>query len=380
MAYQRVTSKLKEIPTPSYVIDEQLIEKNCQKLADIKEKAGCKILLAQKAFSSFAFYPLISKYLDGSTASGIFEAKLGHEEFGKEVHVYSPAYSKAEMDELVLFAHHINFNSPSQIEFFKEHILANPKIEYGLRLNPKCQVAEVELYDPSAKGSRLGTIREEFKEKILPYVSGFLIHNLCEQNSDALELTWQKTKEQFSEYFKDISWINLGGGHHITKDGYDSERLIRIIKEIKDEFGVEVYLEPGEAIALNTGYLVTEVRDIIRNYKNIAILDTSATAHMPDVIEMPYRPKIVSEDESGEYVYRLGGLTCLAGDVIGDYAFREPLQIGDKLVFTDMAHYTIVKNTSFNGMPLPDIVKISKKGDIEIIKKFSYQDFKNKLS
>lgn len=385
--------KFNELATPSYVVDTNLLIKNLEKLKYVKEKTGCKILLAQKGFAMFHFYPLISEYLDGTTASGQFEARLGYEEMGKpfnkETHIFSPAFTAQEMEIVLPFVEHIVFNTPTQFKTFKPMIDAycqeyHKQISVGLRVNPEYSTQDPEhaIYDPSAPCSRLGTTLANFDESILSQLDGIHFHTLCEQNSDDLESTVKVFEEKFGKYFKNLKWLNFGGGHHITREDYDVERLIKVVNAIKQKYNVEVYLEPGEAVVLNTGFLVAEVIDINHNDMDLAILNTSAACHMPDVIEMPYRPFILGSGYAHEkkYTYRLGGPTCLAGDVIGDYSFDEPLQIGQKLVFTDMAHYSFVKNNTFNGMPLPDLAAFDKNGEIVVVKKFGYEDFKGRLS
>lgn len=377
--------KLNEVPTPSYVIDEGKLIENCQLLEKVQREAGCKILLAQKAFSCYAEYPLIGKYLAGTTASGLFEARLGKEEMGKENHVFSPAYHENEFAELEDICDHIIFNSFSQVDRFARK---DSKASFGLRINPECSTQEGhEIYDPCAPGSRLGVTIAKFKEEveynpeILEYIDGLHFHTLCEQNSDDLETTVRAVEEKFGKYLKKMKWINMGGGHHITREDYDVDRLISIIRHIKREYDVEVYLEPGEAIALNAGYLVTEVMEIVDNDIQIAILDASAACHMPDVLEMPYRPPLKDAQEPDIYAhtYRLSSCTCLAGDIIGDYSFTKRLNVGDRLVFEDMAIYSMVKNNTFNGMALPSIYAMNPEGDCRLIKKFGYEDFKCRL-
>lgn len=346
------------------------------------ERTGCKIVLAQKAFSMSSLYPLIGEYLSGTTASGLFEARLGYEEMGKENHVFAPAYRDDEIDEIISICDHIIFNSFSQLEKFKDKALTAGK-KVGLRINPECstQVGH-EIYDPCSPGSRFGVTKEHFRGDLLDGVSGLHFHTLCQQNSDDLETTLNAVEEKFGEWLPQMEWINFGGGHHITRTDYDIPLLEACIKRMQEKYGLEVYLEPGEAVALNAGYLITTVLDTLQNSMDIAILDTSASCHMPDVLEMPYRPPLFGSGESGEkpFTYRLGGQTCLAGDVIGDYSFDEPLKSGDRLVFGDMAIYSMVKNTTFNGMALPAIAVKDKDGDCRVVQKFGYEDFKIRLA
>lgn len=371
------------LPTPSYLVDQRLLIKNLELLASVKERTGCKILLAQKAFSMFSVYPLIAKYLDGVTSSGVMEARLGYEEMGKEVHTYAPAFADHEMDDVIRYSDHIVFNSFHQWNKFKDKVKNSGKqIECGLRLNPKYSEIDTDIYNPCFTGSRLGITPEQFQPDQLDGIDGLHFHTMCEQNSDTLERTLKVVDDTFGSYIKQMKWLNFGGGHHITRPDYDIETLIRCIQFAQDTYGVQVYLEPGEAVALNTGYLVSTVLDTIENGIHLAILDTSAACHMPDVLEMPYRPHIIGAGLPNEktYTYRLGGPTCLAGDIIGDYSFDVPLKEGDKLIFCDMAHYTMVKNNTFNGMNLPSIAFYSQENGLQIIKQFGYEDFKSRLS
>lgn len=372
----------KELQTPYFLVDEGLLRKNLEILRRVSEEAGCKILLAQKAFSMFACYPLISRYLSGTTASGLFEARLGREEFPGEVHVFSPAYQEREWEELLACADHFVFNSPNQLRRFGPRAKAAGK-QVGLRVNPECSTQEGHaIYDPCAPGSRLGTTRENFTEDLLPLLDGLHFHTLCEQNSDALETTAAAFEEKFGEFLPRMKWLNMGGGHHITREDYDIPRLIRVVKHFREKYGVEVYLEPGEAVVLNAGFLVASVLEVVHNGMDIAILDTSAACHMPDVLEMPYRPPVRDAGKPQEKVhtYRLAGPTCLAGDVIGDYSFDQPLEEGSQIVLEDMALYTMVKTNTFNGMNLPAIVYRHEDGQVEVVKTFGYEDFKNRLS
>lgn len=373
--------RFEELPTPCYVVDEQKLEDNLKILNGVMKRTGCKIVLAQKAFSMFALYPLIGKYLSGTTASGLYEARLGHEEMGKENHIFSAAYREDEIDEIVSICDHVIFNSFSQLEKFKVRVLAGGK-KAGLRINPECSTQTGHaIYDPCSPGSRFGVTQEQFRPDLLDGITGLHFHTLCQQNADDLETTLNAVEEKFGEWLPQMEWINFGGGHHITREGYDIPLLEKCIKRMQDKYGLEVYLEPGEAVALNAGYLVTTVLDTVKNGMDIAILDTSASCHMPDVLEMPYRPPLIGAGEPGEkpYTYRLGGQTCLAGDTIGDYSFDKPLKEGVRLVFGDMAIYTMVKNTTFNGMPLPAIAIQYKNGDCAIVREFGYHDFKMRL-
>ena len=370
-----------ELPTPCYVIDEKKLKENLEILKRVKEEAGCKILLAQKAFSCFFEYPLIGQYLDGTTASGLFEAKLGHEEMGKENHIFSPAFKAEEMEEITDICGHIVFNSFAQLE--KYHDICNRKrVSVGMRVNPECSTqGDHAIYDPCAPGSRLGVTEKNFRADLAGWLDGLHFHTLCEQNSDDLERTLDAFEEKFGKYLNGMKWLNMGGGHHITRADYDIDRLIGCIRRVKERYGVEVYLEPGEAIALNAGYLATEVMDIVENGIRTLILDASAACHMPDVLEMPYRPPLKDSGMQGEkaYTYRLSSCTCLAGDVIGDYSFDREIAVGDRLYFEDMAIYSMVKNNTFNGMCLPSIAVMDEKGVCRVVKRFGYEDFKERL-
>lgn len=377
-----IQNALKALPTPCYVIDEAALIKNLETLSYVEKQTGCHVLLAQKAFSAYKVYPLIAKYISGTTASGIFEARLAHEEMGnRQVHVFSPAYKDEDFEELVKICDHIVFNSFSQWKHFRKKAMEHPEVEYGLRINPEYSEIETDIYNPCFTNSRLGITLANFEEDELDGISGLHFHTMCEQNSDTLERTLKMVVQRFGKYFRRMKWINFGGGHHITRPDYDVQRLINCINDIKNRYSVQVYIEPGEAVALNAGWLVTSVLDLIKNNMDIAIVDTSAACHMPDVLEMPYRPMIVGSGKAEElaFTYRLGAPTCLAGDVIGDYSFEKPLSIGDKLVFTDMAIYSMVKNNTFNGMPLPSIYLLKSNGNTELLKEFGYEDFKSRL-
>ncbi len=370
------------VSTPYFVVDERRLLHNLEILKQVAEESGCKILLAQKAFSMFSVYPLLRKYLCGTTASGLYEARLGKEEFGGETHVFSPAYRAEEFDELLQYVDDLVFNSPAQVR--KYGIRAkNAGKSIGLRVNPECSTQEGHaIYDPCAPGSRLGTTLEAFEEELVPLLDGIHMHTLCEQNSDDLEKTVEALEDKFGKWLPQMKWLNLGGGHHITRADYDRERLVRIIRRLREKYQLEVYLEPGEAVVLNAGDLVASVMEIVHNNMEIAILDTSAACHMPDVLEMPYRPPVQKSGNPGEkqYTYRFAGPTCLAGDVIGDYSFEKPLIEGSRVVFEDMALYTMVKTNTFNGMALPSIVFRDQEGEEHLVRTFGYEDFKNRLS
>lgn len=374
-----------ELPTPCYVIQEEQLRQNLEILKGVMDRTGCKILLAQKAFSMYEVYPLIAQYLSGTTASGLYEAKLGAEEmgipFGKETHIFSPAYKEEEFEEILTYCDHIVFNSFEQLERFGKRAAEAGK-SVGLRINPQYSTLEGhEIYDPCAAGSRLGVTVEKFRPELLEYVDGLHFHTLCEQDAQPLHDTLKEVERQFGEWLPKMKWLNFGGGHHITREGYDIALLERCICEMKEKYDLEIFLEPGEAVALNAGVLLTKVEEIVENSIQIAILDTSAACHMPDVLEMPYRPPLQDgyEAEEKAYTYRLAGPTCLAGDVIGDYSFEEPLKRGDTLTFEDMAIYTMVKNNTFNGMRLPAIVLEDKDGECRVVRQFEYEDFKMRL-
>lgn len=368
------------LKTPYYATDLRLIKKNLEILRSVQNKSGAKILLAQKAFSLYHIYPLISNYLYGTAASSLFEAKLGKEEMGGETHIFSPAYKESEIDEIVSLCDHVIFNSFAQWNKFKDKVL-EAGASAGIRVNPGYSEVEQEIYNPCAPRSRLGITKKEFEKHNFEGLQGLHFHTLCEQNSDALERTIPYLEKNFGDVLKTIKWLNLGGGHHITRSDYDTEKLVQIIKYLVDKYGMEIYLEPGEAIALDAGFLVAEVVDIVENDGKICILDTSAACHMPDVIEMPYRPRIIGAGLPDEFAfdYRLGGPTCLSGDIIGDYSFPHPLEVGDRLVFEDMAIYSMVKNNTFNGINLPSIALIDEKGALVKLKDFGYLDFKSRL-
>lgn len=375
---------ISKLPSPCYLVDERLLKKNLEILDNVQKKSGAKIILATKAFSMFSTFPLIGRYLNGVTSSSLFEARLGYEEMGKQVHIFSPAYREDEFDEIMKYSDHIVFNSFSQWKLYRDRIrnYKEKKIECGIRINPEYSEIETDIYNPCFENSRMGVTLANFEPDELDGIDGLHFHTMCEQNSDTLARTIKVVDEKFGKYIKNMKWLNFGGGHHITRDDYDIDTLIDSILYMKNKYNIDIYLEPGEAVALNSGFLICTVLDVIKNGMNIAILDTSAACHMPDVLEMPYRPNIIGAGNPGEYeyTYRFGGPTCLAGDIIGDYSFKEPLKAGDRLVFCDMAIYSMVKNNTFNGINLPSIVKYSEENGIEIVKKFGYEDFKGRLS
>lgn len=374
---------IESIKTPCYVCEESLLEKNLELLDYVQQRSGAKIILALKGFAMWSTFDLVKRYLHGCTASGLHEAKLAYEKFGKEVHTYSPAFNDEDIQEIAKISDHIVFNSPSQLMRFKDVVKSiNPNVSLSIRINPEVSSSPVDIYNPCGIYSRLGTTLANFDESVLEHIEGLNFHALCEQDADALEEVLEAFEEKFSKYFKGLKYINFGGGHHITRKGYDVEKLISLISDFRAKYDVEVYLEPGEAVGWQTGFLISSVLDTFKNGMNVAILDTSAEAHMPDTLAMPYRAMVRGSGEAGEkaHTYRFGGNTCLAGDIMGDYSFDEPLKVGDKVIFEDQIHYTFVKNTTFNGIRLPSLAIWRKNGTIDIIKDFGYEDYKNRLS
>ncbi|PRM93710.1 carboxynorspermidine decarboxylase [Aliarcobacter cryaerophilus] len=376
-----VVDSFDKLPSPAYVCEEELLENNLKLLKRVQDETGVKILLALKGFAMHSTFDLCKKYLKGCCASGLHEALLAKEEFGKEVHTYSPAFKDEEIDEIISISNHLVFNSFNQLKRYKDK--AFKKVSLGVRLNPEYSSVEVDLYNPCAPNSRLGITKANFDESQLQYLEGFHFHALCEQNVDALEGALANFEKNFSLYFSQLKWVNFGGGHHITRADYDVEGLINLLKDFKARYPhLEVYMEPGEAVGWQTGYLVATVLDIVNNGMDLAILDTSAEAHMPDTLAMPYRAMIRNSAVAFEkkYTYRLGGNTCLAGDIIGDYSFDEPLKVGDRIILEDMIHYTMVKTTTFNGIKLPSIIIKNKDNSYKVIKNFCYNDYKSRLS
>jgi carboxynorspermidine decarboxylase len=378
------------VPSPAYVVHLDRLQENCQLLNSIQERSGAKILLALKGFACFSTFPYIRSYLSGTTSSGLHEALLAKEYFGKEIHIYSAAFKESELKQLSPFAHTLIFNSAQQLANGLSALPAEQRPELGLRVNPEYSEVDTELYDPCSPASRLGTTREaldkslkQLAPELLKQLDGLHFHALCEQDADALEHTADAFEEKFGDLIPGLKWLNFGGGHHITRPGYDVDRLCRVVERFREKYDLEIYLEPGEAVALHTGVLIVTVMDLIEaGGHQIAILDTSATCHMPDILEMPYRPTILGAGLPGEHphTYRLGGMSCLAGDVIGDYAFPKPLEIGQRIVFLDMAHYTMVKNSTFNGVPLPAICLYNESEGVQVIREFGYEDYRNRLS
>ncbi len=375
---------LQTLPSPCWVLEEDLLRKNLKILKNIKEKTGVKILLALKGYALWKSFDIVKEYLDGCCASGLHEALLAKEEFAKEVHTYAPAFKEEEIDQIATISNHLVFNSAKQLELFANRAKKyNPNISLGLRVNPESSVAPVELYNPCGIYSRLGVKAVDFKEEFLETIDGLHFHALCEESASSLQKVLEEFEKKFSKYFNNLKWVNFGGGHHITKEGYNQELLISILNNFKEKYPhLQIYLEPGEAVGWQTGPLVATVLDIVHNGIDIAILDTSAEAHMPDTIIMPYRADVRGAKEPNElpYTYRLAGNTCLAGDIMGDYSFKEPLKIGDKIIFEDQMHYTMVKATTFNGIKLPSIALLKADGKVELLREFGYEDFKNRLS
>ena len=379
-----------QAPSPSYIVQLDCLEANCELLKSVSDRCGAKILLALKGFACHSTFPLIRRYLAGTTSSGLHEALLAEELFGQEVHVYSPAYKAAELEQLSHFAHSLVFNSAQQLAKGIEQLALPHRPELGLRVNPEYSEVDTELYDPCSSASRLGTTREALEQalKTLPnnplkQLDGLHFHALCEQDADALKHTADAFEANFGDLIPGLKWLNFGGGHHITRPGYNIDLLCATVQQFRQRYDVDVYLEPGEAVALHTGVLAVTVLDIIEaGGHQIAILDTSATCHMPDVLEMPYRPNILDAEEAGElpYTYRLGGLSCLAGDIIGDYSFAKPLEIGQRIIFLDMSHYTMVKSSTFNGVPLPAICLHSHKDGLQVVRSFGYTNYRDRLS
>ena len=370
--------------TPMYICEMEKLEKNLQILDRVQQESGATILLALKGFAMHETFPLVGAYLQGCTASGLHEAKLAREKMNKEVHTYSPAFKEDEIEEIAALCDDIVFNSPAQLFKYKDSVKkVNPYINLSLRINPECSQSPVDLYNPCGLFSRLGTTKANFDEEVLEHLDGLNFHALCEQGVDALEAVLKVFEANFGEYISKMKYINFGGGHHITKEGYDVDRLIHVIKTFKERHNnIEVYLEPGEAVAWETGVLVSTVLDIIDNGMKVVILDTSAEAHMPDTLAMPYRAQVrgAAKENEKAFTYKLAGNTCLAGDIMGDYSFDKELRIGDKIIFEDQIHYTFVKNTTFNGIKLPSLALWTKKKELKIIKSFGYEEYKRRLS
>jgi carboxynorspermidine decarboxylase len=375
---------LSKVPTPCYVCEEVLLEQNLKLLDRVQRESGAKIILALKGFAMWSTFDLVGSYLHGCTASGLYEAMLAREKMDKEVHTYSPAFKAQEIDEIARISDHVVFNSPSQLRRFAGRVReVNPDISVSLRVNPEYSSSPVDLYNPCGAFSRLGTTLENFDETLLGELDGLNFHALCEQNVDALEGVLEAFEAKFGAYIDGMQYINFGGGHHITRRDYDVARLIEVIKAFKARHNdITVYLEPGEAVGWQTGPLVASVLDVMHNGMDIAILDTSAEAHMPDTLAMPYRAEVRDAGEPGEkaHTYRLGGNTCLAGDIMGNYSFDRPLQVGDKIVFEDQIHYTFVKNTTFNGIRLPSLAIWTKENELRIVKEFGYEEYMSRLS
>lgn len=377
----------RRVPSPCFVVDEAAVERNLKILNRVQRESGAKVLAALKAFSMWSLAPLVSKYLSGTCASGLHEARLGREEYGGEVHVFSAAYTEHDLAEILKIADHVVFNSFGQWQRFQPLLQQakkdRPRLQYGLRINPRHSEGEVAIYDPCAPCSRLGIPLSQFEGQSLEGISGLHFHTLCEQDLEPLKRTLAAVEAQFGDLLHQMEWVNFGGGHHITRADYQVDELIEVVKAFSAKYGVQVFLEPGEAVAIHTGVLVSEVLDLTWNDMDLAILDTSATCHMPDTLEMPYRPNVLGAGHAGEkaHTYRLGGMTCLAGDVIDDYSFDQPLQVGQRIVFDDMSHYTMVKTSTFNGINLPAIaIWNSETDELRVVKRFGYEDFKQRLS
>ncbi|MFL1705465.1 carboxynorspermidine decarboxylase [Campylobacter sp. MOP7] len=374
---------LNTVKTPAYVCEEALLRKNLELLKRVKDESGAKILVALKGFALSGVMDIVSEYLDGATCSGLHEAKFAKDYIKGEIHTYSPAFKDEEFDEILAISKHVVFNSFNQWQKFKDKALKSG-VECGLRVNPESSVAPTDMYNPCGRFSRLGITAKNFRADLLDGITGLHFHALCEESAESLETVLMAFEEKFGEFIPKMKWINFGGGHHITRKDYNIELLINLIKNFRAKYGVEVYLEPGEAVGWQTGFLISSVLDIVENEKNIAILDTSAEAHMPDTILMPYRPAVRNESKNGKFSYRFGGNTCLAGDIVGidagnaEYKFDEELKIGDRVIFEDQIHYTIVKNTTFNGIKLPDLLLLTKDGEIKTLREFGYEEYKRR--
>ncbi|NLB63455.1 MAG: carboxynorspermidine decarboxylase [Fibrobacter sp.] len=389
MAYPSIAIDFSQVPSPCYVLEMARLRQNLEILDRVQKEAGVKIICALKGFSFWSSFPLVRQYLPGCTASSLNEARLASEEFGGEVHVYAPAYADDEIHEVLFLADHISFNSISQLQRFRSAIATRREksdlgpLSVGLRVNPEYSEVSTDLYNPCAPFSRLGVVRSEFDPQVMPQLDGLHFHALCEQNVNALEGVLANFEKLFGEFIPQLKWVNFGGGHHITRSDYDVERLIQVLRDFQQRYpGVQVILEPGEAVGWQTGELVATVLDLVRNKKEIAILDISISAHLPDCLEMPYRPEVIGAALPGEkpHNYTLAGGTCLAGDVLGDFSFDKPLTVGDKIVFLDMIHYTMVKTTFFNGVKHPSIAIWHENQSLEVVRSFTYEQFKDKLS
>lgn len=376
-----MTLDITRVPSPCYVLEEARLRDNLAIIDAVQRASGAKIILALKGYAMWSTFPLIREVLPGCTASSLNEARLAREEFGGEVHVYAPAYSSSEFADILQLADHITFNSFSQWRQFRKQAMA-AGVSCGIRVNPQVCEVKVDMYNPCGTASRLGVTAAEFHADELEGIEGLHFHALCESGADSLQRTLAAFESAFGEWIPQMRWINFGGGHLMTREGYDTDLLVRLVRDFRQRYGVEVILEPGGAIGWRTGPLVASVLDIVHNGVDIALLDVSAAAHMPDVLEMPYRPAVRGAGEPGEaaHTYRLGGNTCLAGDVIGDYAFQQPLQVGDRIVFEDMMHYTFVKNTTFNGVNLPSLAIWTIDDELRVVRRFGYEDYRDRLS
>ncbi|MGP1485707.1 MAG: carboxynorspermidine decarboxylase [Campylobacter sp.] len=374
---------LLNIKTPAYVCEEAKLRANLELLKRVKDESGAKILVALKGFAFSGAMNMVSEYLDGATCSGLHEAKFAKEFVRGEIHTYSPAFKNDEIDEILSISKHIVFNSFSQWQIYKQKALKS-SVSCGLRINPELSASPNDMYNPCAKFSRLGITRSNFEPKLLDGIEGLHFHALCEESSESLQSVLEVFEQKFGEFIPKMKWINFGGGHHITRSDYNVDLLIDLVRKFRQKYEVEVYLEPGEAVGWQTGFLISSVLDLVDNGKTTAIIDASAEAHMPDTVLMPYRPAIRGESEDGRFSYRFGGNTCLAGDIVGleaadaDYKFDKPLKIGDRVIFEDQIHYTIVKNTTFNGIKLPDLLLLKENGEIEKIREFGYEEYRNR--
>lgn len=378
------------LPSPCFVLEERLLRQNLQLIKGVMDEAGCQIILALKGFSMFSAFPIVREYLPGATASSLNEIKLINEYLGHPSHTYIPAYKDNEFDEVLERSSHITFNSLSQWNRFKDKVsaynIAHPEasVSCGIRVNPQYSEVDTDMYNPCVPGSRLGVTRDHFGETLPEGIEGIHFHTLCENGSDVLERTLEALEARFGDLLHQAKWLNMGGGHLMTREGYDIPKLVQLVKRLKEKYKLDVILEPGSAIAWRTGYLTSTVLDIVNSQGiEVAILDTSFAAHMPDTLEMPYKPRILGayhEPQAGKPTYRLGGMTCLAGDFMGDYSFDQPLEIGQMLVFDDMIHYTMVKTTTFNGVNLPSIGIFQQNGTFKLVKEYGYDSFKDRLS
>ncbi|MCA1744598.1 MAG: carboxynorspermidine decarboxylase [Bacteroidales bacterium] len=376
---------ISKIPSPCYVLDEHLFRNNLSLIKSVKERAGVEIIMAFKAFSMWSAFPIVREYIPHSTASSIHEARLAWEEMGSLAHTYSPAYTEKDFPTILQYSSHVSFNSFSQFERFLPTVQHfERKVSLGMRINPEYSEVDTDLYNPCAPGSRMGVVADQMPDTLPPEIEGIHFHSLCESNSYNLEKTLEAIEQKFGRYLQQVKWFNMGGGHLMTRKGYDVEHLIDLLKRFKAKWDLEIILEPGSAFAWETGVLVSEVVDLVENHGiHTAILDVSFTGHMPDCLEMPYKPRIRGahhEPVKGLPTYRMGGNSCLSGDFIGYWSFDQPLKVGDQIVFEDMIHYTMVKTTMFNGVPHPAIGIWNDASGLKVVREFGYEDYKNRLS